>query len=345
MADSTGYTISAVSESFLRFPDLPTEVRFRIWEFSLPYRDVKIGCASASASSVSASTNNRLDRDLDKEPHLRPPKIISHVCRESREVALASGVFFRAGCKDALWIDNETRVVYLSTKAVELPPSSSLPKSIHALACLWPTIKDLNVFQDFLLKRSEERVNSPTKIMYAGISAIVYDNTDNNAGPYPLYDESNISVFGLDDPRLPAFLQSAFEAAEGRYVSGLYHRSPSCFLKNLKRYWETESRAQELQTYWNTVAWECPQNDAASASISQQQHQRRHLPELKPAVIFGKTKKQLFFGVSGNTRAYERGCGLLFTKTDVHSLKCRGGSALWFSRVNTRFDCENACGM
>ncbi|KAH7156605.1 hypothetical protein EDB81DRAFT_787494 [Dactylonectria macrodidyma] len=345
MAGSPEHTASAVSEGFLRFPDLPTEVRLLIWEFALPYRDVKIGCASASASPISASTNSRLDRDLDKEPHLRPPKIISHVCRESREVALASGVFQRTGRKDSVWVDNETRAVYMSTKAAELPPSFSLLKNIHALACLWPTIKDLKVFQDFLLKRSEECVYSSTKIMYAGISAIVYDSTDNDVGPYPLYDESSISIFGLDDPRLPVFLQSAFEAAEGRYGSGLYHRSPSCFLKNLKRYWETESRAQELQTYWSTVAWECPQNNAASASTSQQQHQRRHFPELKPAVIFGKTKKQLFFGISGNTRAYERGCGLLFTTTDVHPIKGRGGSALWFSRINTQFDCENVCSM
>ncbi|KPM42437.1 hypothetical protein AK830_g4091 [Neonectria ditissima] len=336
--------MSGVPEGFPRFTYLPAEVRLLIWKCSLPDRDVKIGRITLCPATMSAATHNRQDCEFDEQPHLRPSRILSQVCRESREFAwAASGVFYDTGGEHAMWIDNDARTVYTSTEAVEDSPPPPFPKSFHALACLWPTVEDLKVFHDFLLKRSENVVYPTTEIMYACISPIIYDDTLNDASLDSIYNESDVSVFELDDPRLPAFLQSAFEAAKGRREPGLYHRSPSCYLRNLKRYWEAASAAQGLQTYWHTEAWEDVESDAVSASVSQKQHQRQHFPKLKPAVIFGKTGKDLFFQMSVDTRVHERGCDLLFTKDDCHPIRNREGNAQWLARIDTMFKCENMC--
>ncbi|CAM1508909.1 Fc.00g026480.m01.CDS01 [Cosmosporella sp. VM-42] len=225
-------TTSAVG-SFARFPDLPVELRLQILELLLPpYQDLGI---------VDIDTFKHFDANPgDSVPH-PPTKILLQVCSESRQFALDHGSFVSPHLKGkkkapGIWIDRDIRAHLILQETAIFGRLRSLPSNIHTIACIgtsWPNARGilpaLKALRKCLLFRMRYLPFSPVKIVYVGLSAIIYDDEvkDNETGgseepslgsdsrkSCPLYVNSDVSIIGLDDARLPVILASAFEVAK-----------------------------------------------------------------------------------------------------------------------------------
>ncbi|KAM5366434.1 hypothetical protein ACJZ2D_010544 [Fusarium nematophilum] len=329
---------------FTCFSNLPCDLRLLIWEFCLPpYRDLKLGHTPGNLLSHDPMSNQR-------------PIPLLQICFESRQVALARGSFLPTQGPEGSsgymkWVDFDIRTVYTFTDSDSLARLHSFPSNIHAIACLWPTEKGIRNIQQCLIERLNRCVSPPARVLYIGLSGIIFDSDgdrgylcrDSGHPPElcktcPLYRDSGFTVVGLDDARLPSVLEAAVNARKkGLLEAHFYHRSPSCFLKNLKRYWDTNPKCHDVRRGWEAMASGRTDGDPCSSA-------ELHLPELRPAVIFGKTRQLAFFTREANTRVHERASGLLFSRQDVHPIRGRGSSALFFARVTTPFDCEGVCG-
>ncbi|KAJ3549103.1 hypothetical protein NM208_g675 [Fusarium decemcellulare] len=327
------------------FSNLPLDIRLLIWEYFLPpSRNLKITNKRKKIAVIDKEDPGTYYEDSisvgEIKTTLKPPILLLSACRESRELALASGRFV-AKTTDPdnvrmVWADRNLRTVYMSLSAASFSILKSLPRNAQTVACLWPKPSCFKQFRFYVDYFNRRRI-VPIKTIYVGLSAIIYDNrwadadtVERFAGSPFHYDSSGFNVVGLDDPRLPTLLNLAWVSKSW----SCYHHSPECFLDNLNRYWQNDKRALKLRSVFHT-------DEAGSTEPSLSQ---TNLPDIKPAIIFGRTKEELFFGECRNYRVEERAAGLLFTKSDVHGFCSPGGSARFYAALNTRFDCNNACG-
>ncbi|KAF7559037.1 hypothetical protein G7046_g5128 [Stylonectria norvegica] len=326
------------ARSFTLFSQLPIDVRLMIWEFCLPtLRATKIGCYSGDRRRSRAYASEGIIA-------MQPPKALLRICHESRQFAFTRGYFYTASCNGLgsigeagkTWMYRDIQVVYTSTHPTALAQLRRLPSNIQTVACLWPKLNDMRGLEQCLLERAEEGIYEPVKRVYIGISAIVYDveSSARNEGESQegddiddgairsLYGESGFSVVALDDTRLPGLLSTAYDVARAKSIpSLLHHRSPTCFLENLRRYWENGPQSRAVRSSWISGA----------------------VLDLKSAIIFGKEKDALFFGDIKYPPEPALDCGLLFTKQDVPKYTFQGGSARFFAQCAVTFDCKTRC--
>lgn len=339
-------TVSMTSSNdpiFPSFPRLPLELRLRIWELLLPpRRDLKIGpstCEDKASELGEVWTN-------------KPPLTLLSTCRESRKAALDNGCFAsnprgKTAFESLTWIDRHPRAVYLPLTAASYSRARSLPIEIEAFACIWPTVEGLQCLKQSLLN---EPPSTPVQVIYVGLSAIAYDHPVGGVTcpdlsnlqpellpPNPLYEGSDILVMDLDDSRLPTLLECADGMGKGKQPSFKFHNSASCFLETLRLYWESNSRALELREAWYGTT-QGHNSDGAASPGSQLGR-----IELRPAVIFGKTRDALFFGRSNDRRPHERLSGLVFSISSLNLPKRRPVTLLGLVR-GPNYDCGVMCG-
>ncbi|RTE82983.1 hypothetical protein BHE90_002473 [Fusarium euwallaceae] len=317
--------------TFPAFPRLPLELRLQIWELLLPpRRDLKIG----------PRTFETKKSELGQVWTNEPPLALLSTCRESRNMALDNGCFTSNPTEDPalerlVWIDRRPTAVYLPLNTASYSRACSLPIDIKALAYLWPSVEGLRNLKQSLL---DQPPSKPIHVIYIGLSAVVYNHLPGGVTypdlsnlqpdllpPNPLYEGSGILVMDLNDARLPALLECADGMGKGTPPTLKFHKKASCFLETLKLYWENDSRALELREAWYGTT-----NDHDAI-------------ELKPAVIFGKTREALFFGRNSDRRLHERWKGLIFSIGSLH-LPGRVRGPLWTMLRGPNYDCGLSCG-
>ncbi|KAI1769652.1 hypothetical protein GGR53DRAFT_473455 [Hypoxylon sp. FL1150] len=87
---------AADETTFPRFPELPTELRFLIWELALPRRvfEIRQETATVNSNGEASIDEHAINRSLDHpEPiaALLAPPVLLQVCREARKVAMRTG--------------------------------------------------------------------------------------------------------------------------------------------------------------------------------------------------------------------------------------------------------------
>lgn len=333
--------------SFKCFALLPLELRLRIWEQLLPpCRVLKIGPRSYehNVSELGQLWTND------------PPLALLSTCRESRNVALDNGCFASnptvgPAIESLVWIDRRPRAVYMPLTTPSYSRACALPINTQALVCLWPTVEGLQCLKQCLL---DQPPSKPIHVVYIGLSAVVYDHPPQGVTypdlsnlrpellpPNPLYEGSDVLVMDLDDVRLPALLECADGMGQGRSPAFKFHKKASCFLETLKLYWENNSRAVELREAW----YGTPNHHTSDGDVlyTMSTDSRLSQIELKPAVIFGKTRTSLFFGRNHDRRLHERLSGIIFSLDSLHFP--RGIQRATFRMLRgPNYDCGVTCG-
>lgn len=333
--------------TFKCFARLPLELRLRIWELLLPPRRVlKIG----------PSTYEKKASEFGQVWTNDPPLTLLSTCRESRSVALDNGCFTRNPTEDSapeslVWVDRRPRAVYLPLTAASYSRARSLPIDIKALVCLWPTVEGLQCLKQSLL---DQPTSTPIQVIYIGLSAVVYNHPawgvtypdlsnlpPELLPPNPLYEASDILVMDLHDVRLPALLECADGMGQGIPPAFKFHKKASCFLETLKLYWESNSRALELREAWygtthdHGAVLDVPSTMSTSSQLGR--------IELKPAVIFGKTRDAIFFGRNNDRKSHERLSGIIFSIGSLH-LSRRIRPSLYSQIRGPNYACGVTCG-
>jgi hypothetical protein len=317
------------ANEFTLFPQLPYDIRYCIWRFTLPYRDVKV---------VRDTSDGPFYTTLPMEA-----PVVLHVCRESREVACAHGRFIKVH-RDTytanVWVDRSIRMVYLPTGISSLQALQRIGCRASAVVYLRPSVADAKLLYRFLAIQRDDTTLSTIKTLYFALSRIVYsgetpDPSDTRI--YPPYQGSDVCVLALDDSRVLPLLEAAFSKEKDDNPSGLiYHQTPTCFLNRLRAYWDTHPRAKEIQADHDAIARE-EANPSDPALI----------PRLRPAVVFGKTKRAVLYGRNMREVMHDKACGLVFKASDVAQIPKGGvGSAMRYSlhfMSRRAYDCESKC--
>lgn len=323
---------SNVATAFNLFPRLPAELQLMVWKNALPSpRDLKIGGRSASTGE------NMII--VKKSWSLRAPMGLLGACRESRRLALSHGSFqlINSSIDSSddepevryTWFDRSGTTIYVNSSSTGIYDSLRILSPFtdtRALTFLWP-------FADSFRRHMREICEDPmspnfhiSKIYYA-LSGIVLDtdaaNRDDHCWLEMFYDESEFKILSLDDSQVPRLLALAFAKAKETRPESLVHQTPECYLQTLKSYWHVGLRPKQVR---KTV-------------------RSRHL-ESFPAIIFGKTRESAFFNVerdSLNDRIHERKNGLLFTKTDMNSIRGRWNEPIPLEELGMKYDCRRRC--
>lgn len=316
------------ANEFILFPKLPYDIRYCIWQFTLPYRDVKVVCDTS-------------DDPFYNTLAMEAP-VILHACRESREIAYAHGRFIevhRDTYAARVWVDQSIKTAYLpTTDIISLRTLQRIGCRASAITYSAPSVAGAQRLHRLLASHRDDTHLSMIKTLYFALSMIVYSGETSDPSDtrmYPPYQGSEVCVLALDDNRVLPLLEAAFNKEKEDNPSGLiYHQTPTCFLNRLRAYWDTHPRAKETQANHDAVAREADRSDPAL------------LPNLRPAVVFGKTKKAL--DCRREVLEIRRGwsCGLVFKASDTTQPPMRGSSAMWYNmykQSRRAYDCENIC--
>lgn len=319
---------------FTLFPQLPYDLRYRIWQLTLPYRDLKVG------------TRDTSDSFFHNTPAMDVPLTL-RVCRESRAVACAHGRFIEVPRDPSIWDDTASvwfdriiRTAYLPRDVSSLRTLQWTGCRASAVACLAPHVADVKSLHRFLASHRDDAHLSGIKTLYFALSGIVYgggtpDPSDTRM--YPPYQGSEVCVLTLDDDRVLPLLKAAFDKEKEDNPSGLiYHQTPTCFLNRLHAYWATYPQVKEIQANHDAKASEVDPSDPTL------------LLPLRPAIVFGKTQKTLLGSRKRPDLLHERQYGLVFKASDAPQLNMawRGASAMRYNynRLSRKeYDCKNRC--
>lgn len=321
---------------FALFPQLPYDIRFRIWQLTLPYRDVKIGtCGTSDGSFHNTSV-------------LAAPVALC-VCSESREIALSHSRLvevhrdpYRWDDVANVWFDRAVRTAYLPTDVISMHALKAIRCKARSIACLVPFPADAKAMHRYLASHRDEPELSGIETIYFGLAGIVYGDggdTPSEGRMYPPYRDSEICVLGLDDERIHPLLEAALDQEREDNPAGLvYHQTTLCFLERLRSYWDTHVSAEQFRADHEAAPREADPSDPSP----------RPLPRLVPAVIFGKTVKALHDGRGAGHLLRQRSRGLVFKASDAPQWKYPGEGArarwrLWAILSRRAYDCQRLC--
>ncbi|KAL2754409.1 hypothetical protein ACRALDRAFT_1081460 [Sodiomyces alcalophilus JCM 7366] len=361
------------TSSFTLFPRLPPEPRRLVWEHSIPpLRDLRMGRFNEAKRLINSTTI----------VSVRPP-VILYVCHESRQIALRHGCFVLQDEDDdrypyvtmdktmgvipldtrcRVWIDRNIRAVYLRFVPASLARLRSLPSSIRAIAS--PPGSCSQTIRDFLARELSNGHFSSLETVYYSVSDIIYDGQppaqlakDDPAASARLdavrdisflHGEADVAVLDLhdrdDSARASVWTEAAMHMARARFMTSpswiiICHRTSACYLKNLRTYWETNSTPLRSRAAWEEQRRQMEEREAPPGS-----KRKVRFPELKPALVFGKSEPAAYLGSRGPEGQHERASGLLFTAPrHIHLIATRV-PAHEYQRLHTPSHCERVCG-
>ncbi|KAF4993101.1 hypothetical protein FGRMN_6716 [Fusarium graminum] len=275
---------------FTCFSQLPVELRLTIWEAAcLPCPDsrallpIKHSQFEVSRLSMERSTITKTTMQL-----LR-------TCRESRDVALASGSFMLVeemicgiAMHEGAWVDNRFTNLLLPEQILADKPLHFIPHNIQYITVLSPSARYLNGIRDYITRTTIQGRPRMIETIYIAVMYIPWiSNKDDTFATSPCVN-SDTTMVPLDDEMLPKYVASAYKV-HALHVLDKPLSEEVC-LENAKRYleWTTQWRHRETISQHGRSSWEAlgMKIKLAAIFVSRGQFSRSQVATLKERQLF-----------------------------------------------------------
>ncbi|KAF5669969.1 hypothetical protein FHETE_4652 [Fusarium heterosporum] len=233
---------------FTCFSQLPVELRLMIWEAAcLPCPDSR---------AVLPTKHRRFGKSrlsMERSIRTQTTQRLLSSCRESRDVALASGSFMLVEemiCSIAIhqgvWVDNRFKNLLLPLTPLGDKPLSFIPHNIQSITVLWTDSWYFGAIRDYIVSTPRRGRPCMIETIYIGAMCIPWISSKDDTITTSPCVNSDTTVISFDDEMLPKYVASAYKA----HALHILEKSLSeeVCLENAKRYLERNMQLSYKRT-------------------------------------------------------------------------------------------------